>query len=81
MALWVPSRNYEIPHTTTFFPEIQLDEVFDFFHSFSKKSNYQATYYASGIILSVGYTMIGGKNQKQRKNERCLQLSSLGSMD
>lgn len=42
----------------TFFPEIQLDKVFDFICSFSKKSSYQATYYASGIILSVGYTTI-----------------------
>lgn len=56
-----------MPHTTTFFHEIQLDEVFDFIHSFSKKSNYQATYYASGIILSVGYTMIGKNIRNKEK--------------
>lgn len=80
MALWVPNRNYEMPHSTTFFPEIQLGEVFDFIHSFSKKSNYQSTYYASAIILSVEYTKIK-KHQKQRKNERCLKLLSLESTD
>lgn len=55
-----------MPHSTTFFPEIQLDEVFDFIHSFSKKSNYQATHYASAIILSVGYTKIKNIRNKEK---------------
>lgn len=66
-----------MPHTTTFFHEIQLDEVFDFIHSFSKKSNYQATYYASGIILSVGYTMIG-KNIRNKEKWKVFEIIKLG---
>lgn len=55
-----------MPHTTTFLPEIQLDEVFDFIHSFSKESSYQTTYYASAIILSVGYTKIKNIRNKEK---------------